>query len=126
MAATERRERDVKLPTVVLVNGFLGAGRTTLLLKVASLLLEEHLRVAIVTNDQGDELVDTNWIRANGVLTEEVTRGCFCCRFSDFMNRAEELLDELHPDVIFAEPVGSCTDLAATVSSAPPLGCCRI
>ena len=76
MAATERRERDVKLPTVVLVNGFLGAGKTTLLLKVASLLLEEHLRVAIVTNDQGDELVDTNWIRANGVLTEEVTRGC--------------------------------------------------
>jgi G3E family GTPase len=44
-----------------------------------------------------------------------VAGGCFCCRFDDFMNRADALLAEARPDVLLAEPVGSCTDLVETV-----------
>jgi hypothetical protein len=43
-----------------------------------------------------------------------VTGGCFCCRLSDLVHAAEELR-ALMPDVIFAEAVGSCTDISATV-----------
>ena len=40
--------------------------------------------------------------------------GCFCCRFSDLMEAADQLAG-YGPDVILAEPVGSCIDLSATI-----------
>jgi hypothetical protein len=66
----------------------------------------------VILNDQGFDLVDTGWAAANGVQSTEVIGGCFCCRFSDFLEAAERMREA---DVILAEPVGSCTDLAATV-----------
>jgi hypothetical protein len=65
-------------------------------------------------NDQDGELVDTRYARSEHFETAEVTGGCFCCRFSDLLDRAKELR-ALNPDVIFAEPVGSCIDLSATI-----------
>lgn len=50
-----------------------------------------------------------------GFETAEVLRGCFCCRFPDLMRSARELVGRVRPEVIIAEPVGSCTDLQATV-----------
>jgi hypothetical protein len=47
------------------------------------------------------------------VPAEEVAGGCFCCRFPDLID-ALERLDAYAPQVIFAEAVGSCTDIAAT------------
>jgi hypothetical protein len=44
----------------------------------------------------------------------EVTGGCFCCRLSQLIDAIDDLR-AYAPDVIFAEPVGSCTDLSATV-----------
>src|SRR5207248_76541 len=40
---------------------------------------------------------------------------CFCCRFTDLVERVGRLEAGRRPDVILAEPVGSCTDLVATV-----------
>lgn len=104
----------VHAPRLVLVGGFLGAGKTTLLLAAAARLQSANHRVAIITNDQGGELVDTRFLRAAGFNADEVTGGCFCCRFSDFVQSAGRLLS-FEPEVIFAEPVGSCTDLSATI-----------
>ncbi len=104
-------------PALVLVNGFLGAGKTTLLLAAAELLELRGRRAALITNDQGEELVDTRLARAAGLHAVEVGGGCFCCRFSEFL-RATAALQEYHPDVIFAEPVGSCADLASTLMQA--------
>ena len=47
---------------------------------------------------------------------EEIAGGCFCCRFTSLLEAAEKLTRETRPDVFLAEPVGSCTDLVATVS----------
>jgi Ni2+-binding GTPase involved in maturation of urease and hydrogenase len=101
-------------PTLVLVGGFLGAGKTTLLLRAARLLHERGIRAAIVTNDQGGALVDTRMATAAGFDAGEIAGACFCCRFGDFVAAARSLL-AVRPDVIFAEPVGSCMDLSATV-----------
>ncbi len=101
-------------PVLALVGGFLGAGKTTLLLRAGALLRRDGLRVAIITNDQGGELVDTRMVQATGVDAEEIAGACFCCRYSEFVGAAERLL-AFGPDVIFAEPVGSCTDLCTTV-----------
>jgi CobW/HypB/UreG, nucleotide-binding domain len=65
-------------------------------------------------NDQDANLVDTQHVLARGVMAREVADGCFCCRFSEFLKMASELARH-HADVIFAEPVGSCIDLTATV-----------
>jgi hypothetical protein len=101
-------------PHLIVVGGFLGAGKTTLILAAARLLSGRGLRSAIILNDQGESLVDTDYARSAGLEAGEVTGGCFCCRFSELMRIAEKLREH-SPDVIFAEPVGSCTDLSATI-----------
>ena len=99
-------------PVLVLVGGFLGAGKTTLLLAAAQRLHAAGKRTAIILNDQGEELVDTRLAHATGLAAAQVPNGCFCCRLTDFLAAAHTFPDV---DVLFAEPVGSCTDLAATV-----------
>lgn len=103
----------MKRPWIVVVGGFLGAGKTTLLLAAARELERRGLRSAVVLNDQGEALVDTEFAALHGMARGEVTGGCFCCRFSDLMHEMDSLR-EFAPDVIFAEPVGSCTDISAT------------
>ncbi len=46
---------------------------------------------------------------------EQVTGGCFCCRAAELGEALGRLAQEARPDVFIAEPVGSCTDLMATV-----------
>jgi hypothetical protein len=101
-------------PWIVLVGGFLGAGKTTLILAAAEQLRKRGLRSAMVWNDQGVDLVDTRHADLSGAQSGEVTGGCFCCRLTDLIDAMSDLRAHA-PDVIFAEPVGSCTDLAATV-----------
>ena len=100
----------------VMIGGFLGAGKTTSVLAFAEWLVARGLRVGLVTNDQGGGLVDTAMAQAHRMPVEEITGGCFCCRFSSLVEAAESLVGRESPDVLVAEPVGSCTDLVATVS----------
>jgi hypothetical protein len=101
-------------PWVVLVGGFLGSGKTTLILAAARELQRRGLRSAMVWNDQGVDLVDSRYAALSGMRSGEVTGGCFCCRLSHLIDAIDDLR-AYAPDVIFAEPVGSCTDLSATV-----------
>ena len=101
-------------PWIVVVGGFLGAGKTSLILAASRLLAERGLRCAVVLNDQGGELVDSRYAKSNNLTFAEVTGGCFCCRFSE-LTAAMDKMRSHAPDVIFAEPVGSCTDIVATV-----------
>jgi G3E family GTPase len=55
-------------------------------------------------------------LRSRGFATEEIPGGCFCCRFNSLVDAAQRLTEATRPDVFIAEPVGSCTDLIATVS----------
>jgi G3E family GTPase len=99
----------------IMVGGFLGAGKTTAILKTAQHLRDQGLRVGLITNDQSYGLVDTKMLGSHGFAVEEITGGCFCCRFNSLVEAAERLSIETTPDVFIAEPVGSCTDLKATV-----------
>ncbi len=100
----------------VMIGGFLGAGKTTAVAALAQRLAAQGLRVGLITNDQGSELVDTAMLRAKGFSTEEIPGGCFCCRFDSLVDAANKLTACTRPDVFIAEPVGSCTDLVATVT----------
>lgn len=100
----------------IMIGGFLGAGKTTAVAALAQRLAGQGMRVGLITNDQGSELVDTAMLRAKGFETEEITGGCFCCRFNTLTDAAKRLTESTRPDVFIAEPVGSCTDLVATVT----------
>src|SRR5690348_1419658 len=101
------------MTTLVPIGGFLGAGKTTLILMAAGVLRSRGLRAAAIFNDQAADLVDTRFAGTQGVDADQVAGGCFCCRFSDLIDAAERL--RAHAlDVIFAEAVGSCTDISAT------------
>ena len=100
----------------IMIGGFLGAGKTTAVAKLAQRLKEQGVRVGLITNDQGHNLVDTTMLRSQGFATEEIPGGCFCCRFNSLVEASQKLTANMRPEVFVAEPVGSCTDLVATVS----------
>lgn len=99
----------------ILVGGFLGAGKTTTIARLANTYREQGRKVGIVTNDQATDLVDTHSLRAAGFDVGEVAGSCFCCNFNGLSAAVGQLESHERPDVILAEPVGSCTDIVATV-----------
>lgn len=100
---------------LILVGGFLGAGKTTLLRETAKRLMKQGLRVGLITNDQAPELVDSALLSLSDLEVTEVSGSCFCCNFNGFTDAIRKIRSEQAADVIIAEPVGSCTDLSATI-----------
>jgi G3E family GTPase len=111
-----RSSSETGKPRYIMIGGFLGAGKTTAVGKLAKRLSQQGLRVGLITNDQGRNLVDTTLLRWQGFATEEIPGGCFCCRFNSLVEAAQRLREHSQPEVFIAEPVGSCTDLVATVA----------
>ncbi len=100
---------------LIIVGGFLGAGKTTLLWESLRKLSAQGRKTGLITNDQAAELVDTAFLEyANGVV-EEVNGSCFCCNFKGFSEAIAEIAGKEACELIIAEPVGSCTDLSATI-----------
>jgi G3E family GTPase len=99
---------------LIVIGGFLGSGKTTLLKEVARRLTQQGKAVGLITNDQAPDLVDTAILTGNGMGVIEVAGSCFCCDFSGFESAIQSLIDR-RADIILAEPVGSCTDLVATI-----------
>ncbi|MEM6468863.1 MAG: GTP-binding protein [Planctomycetota bacterium] len=100
----------------IMVGGFLGAGKTTLIANLAKRFQAEGKHVCVVTNDQAAGLVDTELLKSQGLEVNEVAGSCFCCNFDGLTDAMDEFETRRRPDVILAEPVGSCTDLIATIA----------
>ncbi len=98
-----------------IVGGFLGSGKTTAIIQAAKDLTAAGKKVGVVTNDQGKYLVDTAFVRLADLPAVEVSGGCFCCNYNDFNDQLSNLIREANPDIVFAESVGSCADIVATV-----------
>jgi len=107
-------EQPVKKSTLILVGGFLGAGKTTMLYCLAKTLAQRGGKVGLITNDQAPGLVDTAFLSRSGTIVKEVAGSCFCCNFIGLIS-AVKSLSEMEAEYIIAEPVGSCTDLSATI-----------
>ncbi len=99
---------------LILVGGFLGAGKTTVLREAARRLIGDKQTVGLVSNDQAPDLVDTATLMRSGAEVREVAGSCFCCNFPGFMGAVKSLAQQ-GAGIILAEPVGSCTDLSATI-----------
>lgn len=100
----------------IMIGGFLGAGKTTLISGLARHYQAQGKHVCVVTNDQAAGLVDTELLRSQGLNVNEVAGSCFCCNFHGLTDAIEAFETHQRPDIILAEPVGSCTDLIATIA----------
>jgi G3E family GTPase len=100
----------------IMIGGFLGAGKTTTIAQLARHFQAQGKHVCIVTNDQAADLVDTELLRSYGYEVAEVAGSCFCCNFNGLTAAMDTFEQRQRPDIILAEPVGSCTDLVATVA----------
>ena len=98
---------------IILVGGFLGAGKTTLIWRVAEKLMAAGKGVGLITNDQAPELVDSELLRRQNLSVSEVAGSCFCCNFNGFTDAVKQVSERA--DYVLAEPVGSCADLSATI-----------
>jgi Ni2+-binding GTPase involved in maturation of urease and hydrogenase len=100
---------------LIFVGGFLGSGKTNLMYEVTRLLKERGKKVGLITNDQAADLVDTTLLEHSQVKVAEVSGSCFCCDFKGLRRAIDNVGQHLKTDIIIAEPVGSCTDLSATL-----------
>jgi len=101
---------------MLVLGGYLGVGKTTLAVNLAKVLKTKYNKsVAIITNDQGDVLVDTEYSKDAGFDTREIMGGCFCTNFNEFVSNARTLVTTGKPDVIIAEPIGTSTNIMSSV-----------
>lgn len=98
-----------------LLSGFLGSGKTTAIGQVSTYLQGKGRSVGVIANDQGTQLVDSAIFDQSHIPNRQVVNGCFCCNYDEFERSVDQLMTQYKPDVIFAESVGSCTDIVATV-----------
>ncbi|MBZ0254937.1 cobalamin biosynthesis protein P47K, partial [bacterium] len=103
-------------PRYIMIGGFLGSGKTTAVMQLAKRLTRMNKSTGLIANDQSIGLVDSALMKTTGLPVEEIAGGCFCCKFNSLIDATQRLSKDSIPEFFVAEPVGSCTDLIATVS----------
>jgi len=90
-----------------IIGGFLGTGKTTLLMRIAGRCRQKGVTVAIVVNEMGEVGIDGATIKGEGYDAVELPDGCICCSLSGTLQNALKSIDrDIHPDVIIIEPTG--------------------
>ena len=78
---------------MLVLGGYLGAGKTTLAVNIARSLKERRDRsVSIIMNDQGDVLVDTPYSPTAGFDTRDTMGGRFCTTLAHSVSSARPLV----------------------------------
>jgi len=92
---------------LLIISGFLGSGKTTILLTVAKALAASGRSIAIIENEVGSIGVDDQVIKEQGLSVREIYSGCICCSLRiDLINTLLELERTLAPDIVIMEPSG--------------------
>lgn len=94
-----------RIPVVVL-GGWLGAGKTTLVNRLLRDIRGE--RIAIIVNDVGEVNIDTELVASHHGDTVELTNGCICCSIGDSlgMTLRDLVLGDRPPERILIEASG--------------------
>ena len=100
-------------PNVLILSGFLGSGKTTVLLRLIEHLRDKHgpdYRIAIIENEIGSASVDSGIIADAGYSVTEMLSGCVCCTLiGQLVPAIQKLAQDLHPDLIILEATGMAT-----------------
>ena len=92
---------------LVQVAGWLGSGKTTLIIALAKGLSQKGVKVAILVNEIGAIPVDGRVIQDYGLTVKDIGGGCICCQMAGSMMKTLKLLREgPNPDIVILEPTG--------------------
>ena len=95
------------VPALV-VSGFLGAGKTTLVRHLLEEAQAQGVRMAVVSNEFGELGIDQALLGTQaGQSYVELEGGCVCCKLSDeLVTTLQRIREEVHPDRIVVETSG--------------------
>ena len=114
---------------VLLLTGYLGSGKTTLVNHI--LANKQGLRFAVIVNDIGEVNIDASLIQSKGVVSSKddslvsLQNGCICCTLrTDLIEQLYEITKTESFDYIVIEASGICEPepIAQTICSIPSLG----
>ena len=114
---------------VLLLTGYLGSGKTTLVNHI--LTNRKGIRFAVIVNDLGEVNIDASLIQKGGVVDQKddslvaLQNGCICCTLkTDLIDQIFELMKSEKFDYIVIEASGICEPepIAQTVCSIPTFG----
>lgn len=89
---------------ILIVSGFLGAGKTTLIKEIANKTKRDFV---ILENEYGDVDIDSNMLKDEGMNIWELTEGCVCCSMKqDFATSILTIANTLDPEYLIVEPTG--------------------
>ena len=114
---------------VLLLTGYLGSGKTTLVNRILS--NKKGIKFAVIVNDIGEVNIDADLIQQGGVVNQKddslvaLQNGCICCTLKmDLVEQLREIVAERRFDYIVIEASGICepAPIAQTICSIPTLG----
>lgn len=114
---------------VLLLTGYLGSGKTTLVNHILS--NQQGIKFAVIVNDIGEVNIDADLIQKGGVVGSKddslvaLQNGCICCTLqNDLIEQVYELMKLQRFDYIVIEASGICEPepIAQTLCSIPRLG----
>jgi G3E family GTPase len=92
---------------IVLIAGYLGSGKTTLIIALSKKIAGEGMKVAILVNDVGVVPVDGAVMQEYGLTVKDIGGGCICCQVAgNLMKTLETLAASVRPDIVIIEPTG--------------------
>jgi G3E family GTPase len=92
---------------ILVIAGFLGSGKTTILLEVARRIADSGKRIAIIENEIGEIGIDGQYIRQAGLEVQEIFGGCICCTLAvNLVTTIQQVEIQVDPDLIIIEPTG--------------------
>jgi len=95
---------------LLLFTGFLGSGKTTLVLAVAKQAARSGLRICVIVNEVDEVGIDGEVMRVGELEVREITAGCICCQIgADLVRTLRELEQNLRPDLVIVEASGIAT-----------------
>lgn len=96
----------------LILGGFLGAGKTSLLLQFAYYITghtadSPGYKAVILENEVGEEGIDDKLLRGNGYKVENLFSGCACCTLSgELLTAVHNIQEEMQPDWLILETTG--------------------
>lgn len=98
---------------IIILGGFLGSGKTTVLLQFARYLVnmeqakKGEIKVAIIENEVGEVGVDDKVIANEGFSVNNLFSGCACCSLSgDLIYSIRNIEENLGPEWLIIEATG--------------------
>ena len=92
---------------VLCIAGFLGSGKTTIVLEVTRALADSGARLAIIENEIGEVGIDGGYVREQGLPVQELFGGCICCTLTaGLVETLREVEARYEPDWVIIEPTG--------------------